>query len=92
MLKSLQIEDRALEFSFFWIFWIFFSGGDNPRLFLWCFVSGLVYRIKAQAAARVGRQGISPKESVDRIPQLLSKGSAWICIREPPCFAHAQLS
>ena len=63
------------SFSFFFGFFGFFGRGESSSVF-WCFVAGPVVKIKAQAAARVGRPGIlkgcftAPDESVDRIPQL----------------------
>ena len=63
-------------------FFLIFPGGENPYL-VFPFGSSLRVRLsnKAQAAARVGRSGISdgcftaPEESAGRTPQLLSKGN-----------------
>ena len=60
-LKQNNTPNLPLFFSFFF-FSFFFPGGENPcpgfPLF-WSFVSVRLAKIKAQAAARVGRSGIS---------------------------------
>jgi hypothetical protein len=67
----------------FFFFFFFFQAGRTPLAWFSLLVlrCGSGCQIKAQAAARVGRSGISdgcftaPEESAGRTPQLLSKGN-----------------
>ena len=85
------------------IFDFFFSylgRGEPLSVFLGASL-GVWFRIKAQAATRVGRPGIPkdrltpPNESAGRNPSAAIANEIYIVLaiyRESPCFAHAQLS
>ena len=87
-----------LFFSFF--FFLFLGRGEPLSVFLGASL-GVWFRIKAQAAARVGRPGISkgrvtpPNESAGRNPPAAIAKEIYRALAiygEPPCFALAQLS